>query len=86
MTLRAGGVLLGVIDKYAGSTETRINLGHNGYLVTFPTGVFNITLYKNEGWYATGSVWEQWITTTAPSTSPPSGHSLTFTHYMVLQV
>jgi hypothetical protein len=87
MTLRAGGVTPGVIDKFAGSPgSARINQGHNGFLVTFPTGVFNITLYKNEGWYATGGVWEQWTTATSPSSTPPSGHTLTFVEYIVLQV
>ena len=32
--------------------------------------------YVMTGWYAGGSTWETW-TATAPSTTPPSGHSLT---------
>lgn len=86
MTLRDGNLINGVINKYASGTETRINLGHNGSAMLFPTGAINITLYKNEGWYATGSVWEEWTTPTAPSTSPPSGHTLAFIQYLVLQV
>ena len=41
--------------------------------------------YKNEGWYATGSVYEEWISSPLPSFSPPSGHTLTFVQFIVLQ-
>ena len=85
MTLRAGGFVPGVISAYASSTETRINQGHNGYLVTFPLGVFNTDLFKNQGYYVAGSVYEEWVTTTAPSTTPPSGHTLTQIQYVPLE-
>lgn len=86
MTLRAGNNLIGVITAFASSTETRINLGHNGDAMLFPIGVFNTTLYKNEGWFAGGGTWEEWVTVTTPSTTPPSGHALTFIQYFPLQV
>jgi hypothetical protein len=41
--------------------------------------------YKNEGWYATGSVFEDWVTSGAPSTTPPSGHTLADIGFVVLQ-
>lgn len=39
-------------------------------------------VYRNLGWYADGSTWESWTTLRRPSTSPPSGHTLTLLqHY-----
>lgn len=37
--------------------------------------------YKNEGYYAAGTVWETWITSGEPQTVPPSGHTLTFVQH-----
>lgn len=40
--------------------------------------------FKNIGWYATGSVYEEWISDQAPSITPPSGHTLTnIQHYPI---
>lgn len=41
--------------------------------------------YKNMGWYAAGSVYETWVTTPLPSTTPPSGHALTNIQHIILQ-
>lgn len=34
--------------------------------------------YLNYGYYVAGGGWESWITAEYPSTTPPSGHTLTF--------
>jgi hypothetical protein len=41
--------------------------------------------YKNRGWYVAGGVEESWVTVGAPSTVPPSGHTLIGIDYVVLQ-
>jgi hypothetical protein len=41
---------------------------------TFTLGVL---YFQMRGYYAAGAAFETWTTTNAPSTSPPSGHSLT---------
>lgn len=38
-------------------------------------GVFRY--YKMRGYYATGAAYETWVAIGAPSSSPPSGHTLT---------
>ena len=67
------------------ASETRLGGFYNGSLDTFPTGVFNIDLFKNQGYYVAGSVYEEWVTPTAPSTTPPSGHTLTQIQYVPLE-
>lgn len=43
-----------------------------------------IRRFKNIGWYAAGSVFEEWISTENPSVTPPSGHTLTdIQHYPI---
>jgi hypothetical protein len=42
-------------------------------------------IYKNQGWYAAGSAFEEWVTSGAPSTVPPSGHTLSDISFVVLQ-
>lgn len=42
-------------------------------------------IYKNQGYYAAGGVYESWITSGAPSTAAPSGHTLTGYSFVVLQ-
>lgn len=36
----------------------------------------HVIYYKMQGWYAAGSVYENWVSTNAPNYTPPSGHSL----------
>lgn len=87
MTLRNGDYITGGAGELLpSSSETARGRFNPGEIILQPTGTFNITLYKNEGWYATGSLYEEWITATAPSTTPPSGHTLTFIQYFPLQV
>ena len=41
--------------------------------------------WKNDGWYAAGTVWESWVTNDNPSTTPPSGHTLTQLQHVQLR-
>jgi hypothetical protein len=42
------------------------------------------TVFKMTGWYAAGSVYESWTSLYTPVPTPPSGHSLTNVHYVVV--
>lgn len=85
MTARDGYFLGGVVvAPQLGGNEGTVS-ADNGYLAVF--GIVTTTApptYKNQGWYAAGAVWESWVTTGAPSTAPPSGHTLTNLSYVVL--
>ena len=86
MTLRAGYYMAGGAgEALPSSTETR-QPGNAGYVFLGETGFFNVVFYKNEGWYAPGSVRESWVTVTLPSFVPPSGHTLTGVGFVVLQL
>ena len=82
MTTRAGE-LLDNVTAYRFSVKLYGRLG----TYEFPTTGTNIVnlIFKNQGWYATGSVFEEWITSPAPGTVPPSGHTLTDIQHLVLQ-
>lgn len=56
------------------------------FLATFPgNATVAPLLFKNEGYYVSGGVWETWTTTGAPATVPPSGHTLTNLQHTLLQ-
>lgn len=57
----------------------------DGYLITTSTASNVVNqLFKNQGWYAAGSVLEVWVTSGAPSTTAPSGHTLTdYQHHVI---
>jgi hypothetical protein len=57
----------------------------NGFLQVSTAAVVANVIYKNHGWYTTGSVFEVWVTSGAPSTVPPSGHTLSDIDFVVLQ-
>lgn len=45
-------------------------------LITNVVGTTVHTYYKMQGYYVAGAVYETWVSTDAPSLTPPSGHSL----------
>lgn len=58
----------------------------NCYLIPISTvTTAPVYKYKNRGWYVAGGVEESWVTVGAPSTVPPSGHTLIGIDYVVLQ-
>ena len=57
----------------------------NGFLAIVTAATVANVIYKNHGWYSTGSVFEVWVTSGAPRITPPSGHSLTDIDFVVLQ-
>jgi hypothetical protein len=57
----------------------------NGYLQVTTQAVVANVIYKNHGWYSTGSVFEVWVTSGSPQTVPPSGHTLADVDFVVLQ-
>lgn len=71
------GYSVGVVAEqlWSAARET----GRAGMLAALPTGVPipQPKRWKNDGWYAAGAVWESWVTNDNPSTTPPSGHTLT---------
>ena len=86
MTARNGGVLLGIVEAFAGSTETRTPKAHDGFVLNNATVIGDAPpIYKNQGYYVAGSVFEVWISTPLPSTFPPSGHTLADIQHTVLE-
>lgn len=81
MTAVAGGVLPGVAENFA--SALRGSFG-GGVLVNAVVIGSSPPIYKNEGYYSTGTIWEVWITIGAPSTFPPSAHALSYIHHDVL--
>lgn len=81
----AGGTLGGRKDNLVGGAVTKTEFassasgGRKGRNTTNAT-VLGVPAakYLNYGYYVAGSVWESWITSEAPSTTPPSGHTLSF--------
>jgi len=65
--------------------DERMGIRDDLFLVVTSTAanVVNV-IYKNQGWYAAGSVLEEWVTSGAPSTTPPSGHTLTQLQHLVI--
>ena len=83
MTARAAFVIAGGAGEevyYAGRNNTRA-----AFLATFPGNAMDSdATYKNAGWYSAGSTWEVWLSSGNPSTTPPSGHTLTYLHHVVV--
>lgn len=86
MTLRDASLLVGGAGEFLPSaTQTHI-AGNPGYVISLPgTATAVVYKYKNRGWYVAGGVEESWVTVGAPSTVPPSGHTLIGIDYVVLQ-
>lgn len=66
-------------------SDEQTKLAYDGQLALVTQAAVANAIYKNHGWYAAGSVWEVWVTSGAPSTVPPSGHTLTNIGFVVLQ-
>ena len=83
MTDRNGGVATQLIDALHAAHRQS---GRGGSLARFVSGAITASVtYKNEGWYAAGAAWETWLTSDAPATVPPSGHTLTYLQHMTVQ-
>lgn len=77
-----GSLLVGIIEKYASSAADN---NFTGAVLGSTVTIGNAPpVYKNQGWYAAGSVYEQWISTPLPSTFPPSAHTLADIQHVVL--
>jgi len=86
MTARNGGVLLGVVSAFAGSTETRTQQAVPGFVLNNATVIGDAPpVFKNRGDYIAGGVQETWISTPLPSTFPPSGHTLANIDHDILE-
>jgi hypothetical protein len=84
MTQRAGSLISQLIDAFVSSPKQG---ARSGSLDSFVSGgVAILYIYKNEGWYAAGSAWETWITSGAPQTVPPSGHTLAFEQHFPIEI
>lgn len=82
MTQRAGALVPQLIESFRAAPKQG---ARGGSLARFVSGgVSALTIYKNEGYYVAGSVWETWLTSDAPSITPPSGHTLAFQQFIVL--
>lgn len=68
-----------------GVTVATIRTPYDEQLGVITAAAIANTLYKNQGYYVAGAVFEEWITSGAPNTVPPSGHTLTEISYTVLQ-
>ena len=76
------GEIITPIDALAGTSGKAAIAGE---LMFAQSGqVAGTHFYKNEGWYAAGSVYEEWPSSPFPSFFPPSGHTLTFVQFYVL--
>jgi hypothetical protein len=76
----------GTINEYRGGTETQPRRCDSGAVLVDSTVIGNAPpIYKNQGWYATGGVFEEWISVGLPSAFPPSAHALTELTFVVLQ-
>lgn len=59
--------------------------GRGGFLIENTSAVPNLLKFKNQGWYAAGTTYETWVTTIAPNTLPPSGHTLADISFVILE-
>lgn len=74
MTQRAAKVILtGPVN----SIFRELHSQKGGFIAANSSAVPDTLVYKNQGWYATGGIYETWLTLHAPSSTPPSGHTLT---------
>lgn len=76
-----GLVILPNDDNFADRSSYQINQPY-GFIGEVQPRAFNIvggttTYYKMRGYYSVGSVYETYVVTGAPSSTPPSGHVLT---------
>jgi hypothetical protein len=86
VTTRAGGVFVGTIAKFASATETRPRMGYPGAVYVNAVVIGNTPpIYKNQGYYVAGSVFEEWISVGAPNTFPPSAHTLADVQHVQLE-
>lgn len=87
MTNRAGYYETGTTDTTLNfSTEFTHRGGDDGFIVLNSGATqAQILYFKNQGYYVSGAVFEEWVTTSAPQTLPPSGHTLADTQYQVLE-
>lgn len=81
MTARDGGYISG------GAGESLPSSGRSGrrrgYLAGFAGTTFSApTVWKNEGFYTSAGAWEAWLSVSEPSTTPPSGHTLTLLQHV----
>jgi len=72
MTARSGGV---ISQSNGGGAALGGKKGRNAGGLASTSAA---STWKNTGYYAAGAVWESWISAGAASTTPPSGHTLTF--------
>jgi len=79
MTARAGSFYNVQPSAPSAAAGLRGRSGGAFYSQQVNTGIF-----KNQGWYSTGSVFEVWISYGTPSIAPPSGHTLTQIHHVRL--
>lgn len=84
MTSRAGSLLNGVIAFFSDGKRLQSVKGSAMLNVAVSGGVAPTKLYKNQGWYTAGGIYESWISST-PGGSPPSGHTLTNIQFVPLQ-
>lgn len=76
------GELITPADRLAG-TSPKAPLG--GELMFAQSGqVAGNNFYKNEGYYSTSGLWEEWISSPLPSFNAPSGHTLIFVQFIRL--
>lgn len=67
------------------STVTTLKRSYDGFFEGLSSFPVTFVTYKNQGYYVAGLTYEEWVTISAPSTTPPSGHTLTGISYVVLQ-
>lgn len=82
MTARAGRFDAGLIDPGPGDAKKGSRIGAVRTL-SFVLGA-DVAKWKNQAWIASASVYETWITSPDPSTSPPTGRAGTFITHVPL--
>lgn len=86
MTTRALSVAIGTVTAFRSATETQPRRADALAVAANATVIGNSPLiYKNQGYYVAGSVFEEWISIGAPSSFPPSAHTLADVSYVLLQ-
>jgi hypothetical protein len=82
MTQRAGSLQTGgPVNGFFSAAHSQ----RGGFLIQSTSAVPNLLKFKNQGWYASGSTYETWVTVTAPNTFPPSGHTLTDISFVIFE-
>lgn len=75
-TQRAGNSV-GVVGAQLWTALSGGRMGASVHIGCPPCPPAAVVRYKNDGYYVAGSVWESWVTNDNPSSTPPSGHTLT---------